>query len=95
MTNEQLTMKNDVSLPPSVCPPVSQDEKERAVFRSRRMFQTDMASDMATAEDRGEKKGRLAIARNMMKRNRPIEDIIEDTGLTREEVENLSVNTHH
>jgi predicted transposase/invertase (TIGR01784 family) len=69
---------------------ISQDEKERAVFRSRRMFQTDMASDMATAEDRGEKKGRLAIARNMIKRNRPIEDIIEDTGLTREEVENLS-----
>ena len=103
MTNEQLTMKNAVSLPPGVCPPVSQDEKERAVFRSRKMFQTDMASDLATAEDRGEKRGRaegraeekLAIARNMMKRNRPIEDIIEDTGLTREEVENLTVNIHH
>jgi predicted transposase/invertase (TIGR01784 family) len=58
-----------------------------------------MASDMATAEDRGEKRGRaeekLAIAQNMMKRNRPIEDILEDTGLTRKEVENLSVNTHH
>jgi predicted transposase/invertase (TIGR01784 family) len=74
---------------------INQDEKERAVFRSRRMFQTDMASDMATAEDRGEKRGRaeekLAIAQNMMKRNRPIEDIIEDTGLTREEVENLGI----
>ena len=76
---------------------ISQDEKERAVFRSRRMFQTDMASDLATAEERGEKRGRaegrakekLAIAQNMIKRNRPIEDIIEDTGLTREEVENL------
>ena len=69
---------------------VSQDERERAVFRSRRMYQTDLQSNLATAEDRGEKKGRLAIARNMMKRNRPIDEIIEDTGLTREEVENLS-----
>jgi len=72
---------------------ISQDEKERAVFRSRRMFQTDMDSNIATAEERGEKRGRveekLAIAQNMMKRNRPIEEIIEDTGLTLEEVENL------
>jgi len=84
---------------------ISQDEKERAVFRSRRMYQTDMDSNMATAERRGrregEAKGRaegraegelvkaLAIAQNMMKRNRPIDEIIEDTGLTREEVENI------
>lgn len=34
---------------------ISQDERERAVFRSRRMFQTDMQSDLATAEDRGER----------------------------------------
>jgi len=68
---------------------ISQDEKERAVFRSRRMYQTDMESNLATAEERGVKRGRVAIAQNMMKRNRPIDEIIEDTGLTREEVENL------
>lgn len=39
---------------------ISQDERERAVFRSRRMFQTDMQSDLATAEDRGERRGRAA-----------------------------------
>jgi hypothetical protein len=92
MTDEQLTMKNAVST--GVCLPVSQDEKERAVFRSRRMFQTDMASDMATAEDRGEKKGRLAIARNMIEDGESNDKIIKYTGLTHEEVENLSVNTH-
>ena len=81
---------------------ISQDEKERAIYRSRRMFQTDMESNLATAEDRGRlegraegiaegiAEGRLAIACNMIKRNRPIDEIIEDTGLTREEVENLS-----
>jgi len=31
----------------------------------------------------------LAIAKNMIKRKRPIDEIIEDTGLTREEVERL------
>jgi predicted transposase/invertase (TIGR01784 family) len=32
---------------------ISQDEKERAVFRSRRMYQTDLQSNLATAEERG------------------------------------------
>jgi hypothetical protein len=95
MTNEQLTMKNAVSLPLGVCPPVSQGEKERAVFRSRRMFQTDMASDMATAEERGEKRGRLAIAQNMKEDGESIDKIIRYTCLTHDEVENLSTSTHH
>ena len=38
---------------------ISQDERERAVFRSRRMYQTDLQSDLATAEDRGERRGRV------------------------------------
>jgi len=70
---------------------VSKDEQERAIFRSRRMYQSDRESDIATAEDRGELRRAFAIACNMLKRNRPIDEIIEDTGLTRKEVENLSV----
>ena len=38
---------------------------------------------------KGEERKAREIAKNMMKRNRPIDEIIEDTGLTREEVENL------
>lgn len=30
---------------------ISQDERERAIFRSRRKFETDYTSDMAAAED--------------------------------------------
>jgi len=90
-TKEVLQMAGDLLMS------VSQDERERAHFRSRRMFETDLASDMATAEDIGRAEGRAegeltkayAIARKMMKRNRPIDEIIEDTGLTREEVEYL------
>ena len=36
---------------------ISQDERERAIFRSRRMAQTDMDSNIATAEERGERRG--------------------------------------
>ena len=32
---------------------ISKDERERAVFRSRRMYQTDMESNRITAERRG------------------------------------------
>ena len=66
---------------------ISQDEKERAIFRSRKKFQMNQASNMAI--DNAEKHKELEIAWNMMKRNRSIEEIIEDTGLTREEVEGL------
>ncbi len=36
---------------------ISKDERERAIMRSRRMFQTDQISNILTAERRGEKRG--------------------------------------
>lgn len=68
---------------------ISQDERERAVFRSRRMYQTDLQSDLATAEDRGERKGRADVARNLLKLDLPLEQIIMATGLTQSEIEGL------
>jgi len=44
---------------------------------------------VAKWEGRAEERKAREIAKNLMKRNRPIDEIIEDTGLTREEVENL------
>ena len=37
----------------------------------------------------GKEEGVTAVASRMLKRNKPIDEIIEDTGLTREEVEVL------
>ncbi len=45
---------------------VSQDERERAVFRSRRMYQTDLQSDLATAEDRGRAEGIASALQSIM-----------------------------
>ncbi len=76
---------------------VSQSEKERAIFRSRRMFQSDNDSNLATAEARGRMAGRqegrraekFEVARNLMGFNVPVDTIIKSTGLTREDIESL------
>jgi flagellar biosynthesis/type III secretory pathway protein FliH len=36
---------------------ISKDEHERAKFMSRRKFETDMASNLLTAEERGRREG--------------------------------------
>ena len=91
--NKVIESKEVLQVASSLLMSVSQNEKERAIFRSRRMFQSDQESNIATAEARGETRGKeigvLSVARNMLKRNRPIDEIIEDTGLTREELEAL------
>lgn len=58
--NEVIASKEVLQMAGNLLMSVSQDERERAVFRSRRMFQTDLQSDLATAEDRGERRGRAA-----------------------------------
>jgi predicted transposase/invertase (TIGR01784 family) len=74
---------------------VSKDEREQAVYRSRRMYETDMQSNIATAEDREEQRGlqikAFAIARNMIADGEPVEKIARYTGLSFEEVKRLSV----
>ena len=84
---------------------ISQDERERAMFRSRRMYQTDLQSNLATAEDRGRRigrqeglhegrqegrqEGKLEIARMMLSAGESIEKIMSYTGLTRQEITQL------
>ena len=71
---------------------VSKDERERAINRSRRMYQSDLESNIATVEQRKA----LAIARNLFKTNLPLDQIATATGLTIEEVKSLhdaSINT--
>jgi len=68
---------------------ISQDERERAIFRSRRMYQSDQESNMRTARNEGHTEGVLAVARNALRKQMSIDDIADITGLTREELENL------
>ena len=91
--NEVIASKEVLQMAGNRLMSISQDERERAVFRSRRMYQTDLQSDLATAEDRGRAAGRLEgkleIARNLIKMGISSEQISEATGLTLPEIENL------
>ena len=68
---------------------ISQNERERAIFRSRRKFQTDFQSDLATAEDNGAKSATLSIAKKLLAMDMPQDQIAAATGLTPVEIEAL------
>lgn len=81
---------------------VTEEERFRAKLRSQRMYQTDLASDLATAEDRGVRRGieigkhnvSIEIARKLLRRDWPINEIAEVTDLSVEEVESLKDDEH-
>ncbi len=91
--NKVIASKEVLQMAGNLLMSISQDERERAVFRSRRMYQTDLQSDLATAEDRGEKRGivagKIEVARNALKKKMSTDDIVDITGLTYAEVEAL------
>ena len=108
--NEVIASKEALQMAGDLLMSLSKDERERAVFRSRRMYQTDLASDLATAEDRGERRGieigerrgaergernrSFEVARRMLRRNRPVDEIAEITDLSVEDVEGLKAEEH-
>jgi hypothetical protein len=65
---------------------ISKDAEERARFMSRRKFETDLTSNILTAEARGEMRSRLAVAAKMKSKGIDINTIIEVTGLSVDEV---------
>ena len=68
---------------------ISRDERERALFRSRRMFQMDMDHNLAVALDKGQEKARIEIAKNLLKTKLSSDEIAKVTGLTLQEIEAL------
>ena len=80
---------------------ISQDERERAVFRSRRMAETDWLSNLATARDNGRLEGMqegiqkgeiskaLSMAQLMLDAGEPDNKIMRYTGLSVDEIKKL------
>ena len=64
---------------------LSADEKARALYEAREKERRDIRA----REKYVLKEQAFTIATRMLNRNRPIDEIIEDTGLTRAEVESL------
>jgi len=55
--NEVIKAREVMSVATELLTSISQDEKEKAIFRSRKMFQSDLESNILTAEERGEERG--------------------------------------
>jgi len=58
-------------------------------FAELERLRADARHNEASALANAERKARNNFAKKLLKRNRPIDEIVEDTGLTREEVEKL------
>ena len=106
--NEVIASKEVLQVAGNLLMGVSQNERERAVYRSRRIYETDRMSDLATAEERGRRDGRIEglrdgrieglrdgrieVARNMMLLHFSMEDIAKATGMTAAELKNLNAS---
>jgi predicted transposase/invertase (TIGR01784 family) len=65
---------------------ISQDEHERARLRSRRMYETDRYSDIATAEARGRLGEKKEIAKNLLAQGLDVNAIAKATDLTVDDI---------
>ncbi len=61
-------------------------------FREKERLRAKARHDEAQALYNARHEEKFEIARKLIKRNRPIDEIMEDTGLTYEEVESLRIN---
>jgi hypothetical protein len=85
IVNRVIESKEGLAVAGEVLMSVSKDEREKAIFRSRRMALADQESNRITAE----RNLKLTIAKNLLMTNLPIEQIVKATDLTHEEVEKL------
>jgi predicted transposase/invertase (TIGR01784 family) len=108
--NKVIETKEALQMAGELLMSVSQDEHERARLRSRRMFLTDLASDMATSRDigiaqgraegiregmeKGMEKGREEIARNALMNGFSIDQIHIITGLDMDTIKKLGASAN-
>ena len=85
LVNRIIKERGEIAVAGALLLEISQDERERAKFRSRRMFETDQISNILTAEDRKAK----TIARRMKQAGKSMLEIMEFTELSLTEVEQL------
>ena len=72
---------------------ISQDERERRLTELREKYRRDQHAIMLAGYDKGLKAGieqdKKEIAKKLLAMGIPIEQIIEATGLTKEEIEDI------
>jgi len=89
IVNKVIETKEGLAVAGELLMSISKDERERAIFRNRRIAIADKESNMITAVRNAEKSKALDIAQNALQMDMPIDVIINLTGLNREEIEKL------
>ena len=93
LINNLINTKEEIKMASELLMEISKDERERAIMRSRRMFQTDQFSNLQTAERRGEKRGkeeeRREIVNHMHREGFDVKTIAKATRLSEQEVNNI------
>ena len=82
IVNKLFIEREEIAMAGALLMEISQDERERARNRSRRMFETDMDSNWLTAEARGKRERSLEIARELKNTGAEISYIAKLTRLT-------------
>jgi len=68
---------------------LSSDERTRMLYEAREIARRDVVSMISGARTEGRIEGRVEVAQNLLNMKMPVEHIINATGLTLEEIENL------
>lgn len=68
---------------------ISLDEHERWLAEMREKAIMDEIALRKTGYNEGKKEGKIEIVKALLKKNMPIDEIMDITGLTKEEIENL------
>jgi len=89
LINEVLERKETIGMAGTVLATISKDEHERAKFLSRRKYETDLMSNMLTAEAQGELNAKRDVARNMKAEGMSIETITRLTKLSAYDIDKL------
>jgi predicted transposase/invertase (TIGR01784 family) len=86
LINEIIESKKEIAMAAELLMSVSRDADERARMMSRKKFETDMTSNMLTAEARGEANKARIVAKKMKDKGMDVNTIIELTGLPVDDV---------
>ena len=68
---------------------VSKDEKKKMIYEAREAELRDINTFTEEAREEGKEEGKLEVAKNLIKFGLPIEQIVEITGLIKEQIESL------
>jgi predicted transposase/invertase (TIGR01784 family) len=86
LINNLIKTKEEFNMATELLMEISQDERERAIMRSRRMYETDRFDEMQTAIDRGIAKGmEKGMAEGMAKGKAEIIELL-DKGVSIDEI---------